>query len=147
MVRNENGVKLFKNKEPEQADSKLKEINDRLEKLELAVDKLSQNVDIHIENFNVNDPVLENLTFRLDKLDIKELSGALNMGNNFGVKVKENSKPKEKKKKDDKLVIKQIDPNKTGIKEKRETKTPIDKSDSFERRSSGYTFKFGQKKN
>ena len=29
---------------------------------------------------------LENLTFRLDQLDIKELSGSLNLGNNFGAK-------------------------------------------------------------
>ncbi|MNT65242.1 hypothetical protein D3C72_2032100 [compost metagenome] len=41
---------------------------------------------IHIDNLHVHQPVLENLTFRLDQLDIKELSGSLNLGNNFGAK-------------------------------------------------------------
>jgi hypothetical protein len=125
------------------------------------MDQLSHHVDIHIENLNVHDPVLENLTFRLDKLDIKELSGALNMGNNFGVEVKEKPKSKEKikKKSKDEIVIKEkMSDDHPDIKEKKEKsigskkekKVFIDEKDknaSMEKKSSGYTFKFGQKKN
>ncbi|WP_171051879.1 hypothetical protein [Alteribacter natronophilus] len=42
--------------------------------------------DIHIEihKLVLEDFRLEDLTFRLDSLDIKDLSGTLNLGNNFG---------------------------------------------------------------
>ncbi|WLR48954.1 hypothetical protein LC065_07255 [Halobacillus litoralis] len=43
---------------------------------------------IHFDQVDIHDPNLEQLTFQLDHLDIDELSGALNMGNNFGVNVK-----------------------------------------------------------
>lgn len=43
---------------------------------------------VHFDQVDIHDPKLEQLTFQLDQLDIDELSGALNMGNNFGVHVK-----------------------------------------------------------
>lgn len=62
-------------------------LEQRLRKLEDQLADLSaKHPRIHIDNLHVHQPVLENLTFRLDQLDIKELSGSLNLGNNFGAK-------------------------------------------------------------
>ncbi|MDR6553829.1 hypothetical protein [Paenibacillus qinlingensis] len=62
-------------------------LEQRLRKLEDQLADLStKHPRIHIDNLHVHQPVLENLTFRLDHLDIKELSGSLNLGNNFGAK-------------------------------------------------------------
>lgn len=48
-------------------------------------DKLHENsVQVTVESLHVDQATLENLTFRLDSLDIQELSGSLNLGNNFG---------------------------------------------------------------
>jgi hypothetical protein len=38
---------------------------------------------IEIDTLNVKDPVIENLTFKFDKIELDEVSGALNMGNNW----------------------------------------------------------------
>ncbi|TCP28901.1 hypothetical protein EV207_11423 [Scopulibacillus darangshiensis] len=56
--------------------------------------------DITIEKIDVNDPVIDNLTFRLDTLDVKDLSGALNLGNNFGVGANPNNNKKGSHKED-----------------------------------------------
>lgn len=62
-------------------------LEQRLRRLEEQLADLSaKHPRIHIDNLHVYQPVLENLTFRLDQLDIKELSGSLNLGNNFGAK-------------------------------------------------------------
>lgn len=50
----------------------------------------------HLEQVDIHDPKLEQLSFQLDHLDIEDLSGALNLGNNFGVHVKPSSKEKPK---------------------------------------------------
>lgn len=42
--------------------------------------------ELHIETVNIYEPKLDQLAFTLEQLDIKELSGSLNLGNNFGVK-------------------------------------------------------------
>lgn len=47
--------------------------------------------NIHIHTLHVHHAALDNLTFRLDALDIKELSGSLNLGNNFGANMKKPS--------------------------------------------------------
>ncbi|MFD1674206.1 hypothetical protein [Alicyclobacillus fodiniaquatilis] len=46
-----------------------------------------QTVQIQIDELHVEKLQMDELMFRLDKLDIEELSGALNLGNNFGTKV------------------------------------------------------------
>ncbi|WP_079477228.1 hypothetical protein [Halobacillus salinus] len=51
---------------------------------------------LHFDHVEVNNPKLNELTFRLDELDIEELSGALNLGNNFGVSVQPTKKPQIK---------------------------------------------------
>ncbi|WNR43745.1 hypothetical protein [Paenibacillus roseipurpureus] len=62
-------------------------LEQRLRKLEEQLSSLTtKHPNIHIDHLHVHQPVLENLTFRLDQLDIKELSGSLNLGNNFGAK-------------------------------------------------------------
>ncbi|KEF37949.1 hypothetical protein M670_02705 [Schinkia azotoformans MEV2011] len=53
---------------------------------------------ITIQNLDIHDPILKELTFSLESLDIKELSGALNMGNNFGPKVEQKPKNEPEKK-------------------------------------------------
>ncbi|WAH37230.1 hypothetical protein [Alicyclobacillus dauci] len=66
-------------------------IQERLCHIEQALQRMNdqQGVKnhIHIDTLHVHDPVLEKLEFRLQNLDIDELSGALNLGNNFGVRV------------------------------------------------------------
>ena len=65
----------------------LTELYKKVQQLEKAVDILTEKstaYNINIEKLDVQK--LENLTFHLDSLDIDELSGSLNIGNNFGLK-------------------------------------------------------------
>ncbi|MGP4069286.1 hypothetical protein [Halobacillus sp. B29] len=50
----------------------------------------------HFDKVDIHDPKLEQLSFQLEHLDIEDLSGALNLGNNFGVHVKPSYKEKPK---------------------------------------------------
>ncbi|ELK49080.1 hypothetical protein QRD89_16795 [Halobacillus sp. ACCC02827] len=81
----------------------LKELLQELQRLRQTVEHLQEKhveYHLHIDHVDIHDPKLEQLTFQLDNLDIKELSGALNMGNNFGVHVKKDPKPEAKPTKD-----------------------------------------------
>lgn len=80
---------------PEPASSlTVQQLERRLKKLEEEISHLvAKHPQIHIDTLHVHQPVLENLTFRLDHLDIKELSGSLNLGNNFGAKPNEKKGP------------------------------------------------------
>jgi hypothetical protein len=72
----------------------------RMEQLEQAVEGLTRMVEagnellkreasqVTIEQLDIHQPQVEELTFRLDALDIQELSGMLNLGNNFTRKSK-----------------------------------------------------------
>ncbi|WP_261302536.1 hypothetical protein [Paenibacillus andongensis] len=72
----------------------VQQLERRLRKLEEELaDLTAKHPKIHIDTLHIHQPVLENLTFRLDQLDIKELSGSLNLGNNFGAKPSEKSVP------------------------------------------------------
>lgn len=72
----------------------VQQLEKRLKKLEEEISNLTaKHPQIHIDTLHVHQPVLENLTFRLDHLDIKELSGSLNLGNNFGAKPNEKKGP------------------------------------------------------
>lgn len=71
-----------------------KELHARVEKIERALEQLAnKNMEytVNIEHLHAHNPVLEQLTFRLDQLDIKTVSGALNLGNNFGVRIIQDS--------------------------------------------------------
>ena len=75
-------------------DQHVQQLERRLRKLEEELaDLTAKHPKIHIDTLHIHQPVLENLTFRLDQLDIKELSGSLNLGNNFGAKPSEKSVP------------------------------------------------------
>jgi hypothetical protein len=68
----------------------LKALQERLKKIEQTLDELSQKhsaYTVNIDHLHAHNPVLEELTFQLERLDIDTVSGALNLGNNFGVRV------------------------------------------------------------
>jgi hypothetical protein len=65
-----------------------KQLNDLKEK------KVEYNFTIH--ELHVSDPVLKEVSFNLDSLDIKQLSGSLNMGNNFSPKVEQKNNEEKK---------------------------------------------------
>lgn len=126
----------------------LERLNQRIEKLEQSIQQMSKPIIEHvtIERVYVQNPVLERLEFGLDKLDIKELSGALNLGNNFGVAVEQLSgrkKGTEPKKGEHAPKA----PNETNESEKmiKEDRSNS-KSNNFgmERTDSGYRFKVNQ---
>lgn len=64
--------------------TELREINLRLNRMEEA--NKSKVPQISIQTVHIHQPVLKSLEFSLDALDIENLSGSLNLGNNFGVK-------------------------------------------------------------
>jgi DNA repair exonuclease SbcCD ATPase subunit len=108
----------------------IEELEEKIKKLEDIIDSMSKippQYYINIEKLVVNDPVLENLTFQLDKLDIKDLSGNLNLGNNFGVKTKEDKKMKEKIKKAQQVEEKLKD-KKNEIKERKRSENKANKN-------------------
>ncbi|MFD1737658.1 hypothetical protein ACFSCX_14015 [Bacillus salitolerans] len=78
----------------EKMEEQLREIKER---------KIEYHITIH--DIHVNDPILKELSFNLEALDIKELSGSLNLGNNFSPKVEQKGKmdlqkePRKKKQK------------------------------------------------
>lgn len=78
------------------------QLSDKIDRLESSIKQFahkSSEIHIHIHQLDIHQPVLEQLTFRLDQLDIDELSGSLNIGNNLGVQTprqhtSKNSPPK-----------------------------------------------------
>jgi hypothetical protein len=64
----------------------LREIYKKLTRIETEVEKLKSRPEYHINVEKLDVQQLENLIFRLDNLDIKELSGTLNIGNNYDSK-------------------------------------------------------------
>ncbi len=88
------------------------EMKQKIRSLELQVAQLLSSLntterDVHIEihQLTVEDFSLEDLSFRLDTLDIKDLSGTLNLGNNFAGGVQRNKKHASVSKTDDKTVV------------------------------------------
>lgn len=68
--------------------ARLDEMENRFSRVEESLNRpeARQQPQIQIENVHIHQPVLEKLEFRLDALDIEQLSGSLNLGNNFGTK-------------------------------------------------------------
>lgn len=82
----------------------LREILKKIITIEEEVDKLKSKPEYHITIEKLDVQELENLIFHLDALDIKDLSGTLNIGNNFDSKKNTcksmgNSSKREKRKK------------------------------------------------
>jgi hypothetical protein len=62
--------------------------HEQYSRLEEAVDRLQNKFpQVTIEHVHIHQPVLEKLEFRMDGLEIEQLSGSLNLGNNFGAKI------------------------------------------------------------
>jgi Asp-tRNA(Asn)/Glu-tRNA(Gln) amidotransferase C subunit len=69
-------------------DNSLQKMNNQLKHIEQLIEQISaKSPQIIIENVHIHQPVLEKMEYRLDKLDIEQLSGSLNLGNNFGTKM------------------------------------------------------------
>ncbi|MFB6367130.1 hypothetical protein ACFCP7_24390 [Paenibacillus elgii] len=75
-------------------DSRFRRIEDSLARLSERIEEKAPSTHVTVEQIHIHQPVLERLEFRLDELDIEHLSGSLNLGNNFGVKM--NPKPPAK---------------------------------------------------
>lgn len=129
---------FFNRRSANSTDKALKELNEKIQKIEKALEELTQSEKIEhqisIESLNMKDPVLENLTFQLDQLKLEEVSGALNLGNNFGITVHQKPKHKKKKPKDD------------SCESDEETTSPINdrETSGFKKTSDGYQFHFDQ---
>lgn len=81
-------------------DKDLQAIHNRLDELEKLIKTVKGegiSYKINIEHAEFNSPIVEHLDYHFDKLDVKEVSGALNLGNNFGVRVGQAVKNPEKK--------------------------------------------------
>jgi hypothetical protein len=79
-------AKRYKHAE-EDPGSGIAKLEQKIEKLEQTVQALYNRKSVVVRQLHIDRPVIENVTFRLDSLDIEELSGALNLGNNFDVDV------------------------------------------------------------
>jgi hypothetical protein len=118
--------------------NKLRSIQERLGNIEQAVQQMTEQRfknNIHIDTLHIHNPVLEKLEFRLDQLDIDEMSGALNLGNNFGVRVS----PKlhiKRKSPDDCTEDHQSDPDLSNSTEDSGNETTMSKT------LNGFTFRF-----
>lgn len=69
-------------------DAEFARLERKLERLEQSIQTLasqSRKPNVTVRELHIHRPVVENVTFRLDALDIEELSGSLNLGNNFDV--------------------------------------------------------------
>jgi hypothetical protein len=63
-------------------------LEQKIEQLEQTIQHLAKETrkqNVVVRELHIHHPVVENVTFRLDALDIEELSGSLNLGNNFDV--------------------------------------------------------------
>lgn len=71
----------------------LQDVTERMMELTRAVEDLKNtaghNSRINIERLDIEQAFLDELVFRLESLDIEELSGSLNLGNNFSPKVEQ----------------------------------------------------------
>jgi hypothetical protein len=67
--------------------AQFREINARFFRIEESIERQNAKLpQISIQNVHIHQPILKSLEFRLDGLDIENLSGSLNLGNNIGVK-------------------------------------------------------------
>ncbi|WP_276354377.1 hypothetical protein [Cohnella caldifontis] len=72
------------------------ELDERFRRLEESLNRLHARFpQVTIEHLQIHQPVLEKLEFRLDALDIEQLSGSLNLGNNFGAKLASSERKRE----------------------------------------------------
>lgn len=80
--------------EKRNTQKQLQTLKEKIDVLEKTVDQLLKKAidnKMSVEKLNVEKLELQNLVFRLDSISVKELSGSLNLGNNFGASFKEKS--------------------------------------------------------
>lgn len=73
----------------------LEQILQRLQSIEEKLEQLKQkpvHQHFQVQQMTVYDPYLENLTYQLERINVKELSGSLSIGNNFEMVTKEKRK-------------------------------------------------------
>lgn len=83
----------------EELINKLEELVQKINLLEKSISKKSNPpiiVNVDVKDLHLNELTLEELSFHLDQLDIKEISGMLNLGNTFSPRVHPKSKQKHK---------------------------------------------------
>ncbi|WP_053360801.1 hypothetical protein [Bacillus sp. FJAT-27251] len=76
----------------------LEKLADKINSLEASIHDRTNPpiiVKVDVKELHLNELTLEELAFHLDKLDIKEISGMLNLGNTFSPRVHPKSKPKQ----------------------------------------------------
>ncbi len=82
-------------------EDELKHLHDRLDQLETLLQSLQKNqgpnYSITIDKAEFHAPVVDALNYHFDRLEVNEVSGALNLGNNFGVKVAQSKKASSSK--------------------------------------------------
>jgi len=78
------------------SDPQIKALMDKLDELIKALKEQGKINYIHIEHADIQGPLVDRLDYHFDTLDVKEVSGALNLGTTFGVKVSEKKKKKPK---------------------------------------------------
>ncbi len=93
-------IRLFWRRQPKRkpAAPSAQSLQQQLDDLKAAIARLQRTkeqsieVHFHIDKVDIHQPTLDQLSFRLDQLDIEQLSGALNIGNNFGVNIGDKKK-------------------------------------------------------
>ncbi|MCD5325723.1 MULTISPECIES: hypothetical protein [Pontibacillus] len=101
----------FQSKKNKELEKKILELEleiRRLKSNEYVPEKVTKEYHFHIEHIDIHNPKLDDLSFRLDSLDIEELSGSLNMGNNFS------NSPEQKQKRDKNSEKKTISSTRNG---------------------------------
>jgi hypothetical protein len=73
-------------------DLQIKELMDKIDLLIKALKDQGKFNYVNIEHADIQGPLVDKLNYNFDKLDVKEVSGALNLGTTFGVKVAEKRK-------------------------------------------------------
>lgn len=98
-------IHMFLRQWRKKSELRHQELRKRMDKVEQALEKLTDKnfqYTVNIGHLHAHQPVLEQLTFRLDQLDVNTVSGALNLGNNFGVRVVQEGKKQNETKNHDK---------------------------------------------
>lgn len=98
--------------------NQLKQVQDQLQWLTKGLQQMG---NIQIQRLVLNQPHLENLIYQMERLEIKEVSGTLNVGNNFGLEAFEKQVKKRKGGLSDWLISEEegwgmIEPNRTSEK-------------------------------
>lgn len=112
-------------------EDKLDKLYDKMQKLETLLEKMindgKANI-VNVEKIDIQGPILDKLEFTFDKIDIDEVSGALNLGNNLGVRVNGTDENKKAKPSDKQMKSKPSAPTGNEQTTKSDGKNETDKT-------------------